>query len=63
MACCTVIRPVDRGHGKCQCDSAVAVSLDGAGGVAGVIWSDHGGNSQDLIIVTERSVDFYKVGR
>lgn len=27
----------------------------------GVLWSDHGGNSQDLVIVTERGVDMYKV--
>ncbi len=26
----------------------------------GVLWSDHGGNSQDLVIVTERGVDIYK---
>ena len=29
--------------------------------IVGILWSDHGGNSQDLIILTERGVDFYKV--
>ena len=28
-----------------------------------IIWSDHGGNSQDLILVTSKSVLFYKVSR
>ncbi|GAB5037563.1 Hypothetical protein NocV09_08800080 [Nannochloropsis oceanica] len=27
----------------------------------GLIWSDHGGNSQDLLILTERGLDMYKV--
>ena len=29
----------------------------------GIIWSDHGGNSQDLILITNESVLFYKVSR
>jgi len=28
---------------------------------SGFIWSDHGGNSQDLILVTQKGIEFYKV--
>jgi hypothetical protein len=29
----------------------------------GIIWSDHGGNSQDLIIVTTRGLELYKISQ
>ena len=29
----------------------------------GVIWSDHGGSSQDLLVVTRQGVEFFKVSR
>ncbi|KAJ8613679.1 hypothetical protein CTAYLR_003128 [Chrysophaeum taylorii] len=29
--------------------------------ILGFVWSDHGGSSQDLVIVTTRGVEFYKV--
>jgi len=27
----------------------------------GIIWSDHGGNSQDLVVLTERGLELYKI--
>ena len=28
---------------------------------SGFVWSEHGGNSQDLVLVTQRGAEFYKV--
>ena len=30
---------------------------------SGFVWSDHGGNSQDLLLITQRGAEFYKVAQ
>jgi hypothetical protein len=26
-----------------------------------LLWSDHGGNSQDLVLITQKGLEFYKI--
>lgn len=28
---------------------------------SGFVWSDHGGNSQDLVLITQKGIEFYKI--
>ena len=43
--------------------SIIGNASDGAGGTTSILWSEHGGNSQDLIVVTTESTMFYKVSQ
>ena len=48
-------------------NSSSTAAGDGGGGGgnallrSGFVWSEHGGNSQDLVLVTQRGAEFYKV--
>ena len=53
------------GQGRIDCKNS---SGRGSGGnknallQSGFVWSEHGGNSQDLVLITQQGVEFHKVG-